>query len=967
MSRYFVRCSGHFASSLGVRCQPVRVWPVTARLLRSVCAALWVMGGTAWAYGDAEPGAQFLEPELQVIPSPAQTSVLALPAGASVTDYEVSPLGNEVALVLSAADRSQRLTFWWIGEANTGRSVAIPSDLTVKSVTWHPRGERLFLLAKVGSGSQILRVDAASPRLDPKPVLQSAATLRRLMVGPRPFVLAGGPTYRLFFGETLEGGRAAVRSVTENGEALYTVIGPAPDAKPLEGRDEPPATIQAKFALPLQFHSAGHALLWEDERHCFHRALYSVDNWKGSTPLPIACGGSALYTANGAGILRWQPKAPGLTLRMAVDGRDTPVLSSYTFTSTPSQMPDGRGVVGLESEGGRVALRFAPLEVPLANVANAWMFLETPRDRTLLSEQRGLFRALKSSEQLYQLYDTEAYACGDHDDTRHVRRPYLVTSDIFWELFAAAFEGSFMLVEHERAMPAFGRFVRLAASELAKARPAARSTRAFAAAVAVLNGPPPADSEAARIVAATDVVRSEALEVMVDYTDFRPRGTYTRDDASKRYFGAVRYLARLPLESKDVAVLRALSPEVAGAAREWIGFYRPFIAPGRSELVWDDGRGRSEASSHGDDKPFSVFPLSWGWDNEALDSTIFHSHWPAAEQVAGPDGPRLIPSGLDLAAIAGNELSLSLLGQQGELARYPVLAGRIATLRKRFEAKAADDSGSLYQRWIRALAVQWSTPGTSGAAHDQTFGGSLWPTKRLQTGLASWATLRHATVLVNDRTEAECGEGGFEPIIMRPPRGYVEPDPASFAAIAGLFEAAMSWLETSRPLAGVGGQGDDLANGIVRRLRESRDKVRLFQAMAEKEVRGTPLSSADYAEILHVGRAAEHNFLIFLSLTKPDFALSNPDPIAKVADVAGGAGTGVLNAAVGAPLEWDQVVPFFGRRQIVKGVAYSFYEFTTSQPIDDETWRQRVDSEPRPGWVQPFMSDAELSCPPKDP
>ena len=57
----------------------------------------------------------------------------------------------------------------------------------------------------------------------------------------------------------------------------------------------------------------------------------------------------------------------------------------------------------------------------------------------------------------------------------------------------------------------------------------------------------------------------------------------------------------------------------------------------------------------------------------------------------------------------------------------------------------------------------------------------------------------------------------------------------------------------------------------------------------------------------------------------------------------------------------------FGRRQIVKGVTYSYYEFTTPRPIDDEAWRGRMATEPRPDWVRPFLSDAPLSCPARDP
>jgi hypothetical protein len=51
-----------------------------------------------------------------------------------------------------------------------------------------------------------------------------------------------------------------------------------------------------------------------------------------------------------------------------------------------------------------------------------------------------------------------------------------------------------------------------------------------------------------------------------------------------------------------------------------------------------------------------IFPLSWGFDNEVLLSTVFHSDWPAAEQITGPKGPRGLPSGLDLAAATGQRL-----------------------------------------------------------------------------------------------------------------------------------------------------------------------------------------------------------------------------------------------------------------------------------------------------------------------
>jgi hypothetical protein len=113
---------------------------------------------------------------------------------------------------------------------------------------------------------------------------------------------------------------------------------------------------------------------------------------------------------------------------------------------------------------------------------------------------------------------------------------------------------------------------------------------------------------------------------------------------------------------------------------------------------------------------------------------------------------------------------------------------------------------------------------------------------------------------------------------------------------------------------------------------------------------------------------AEHHFLIYKSLANKDLALSNPDPMPKVADisdVAGGAPYGLV--AVGRPLEWDHAVPFFGRREMVKGAAYSFYELLSAKLLDDADWLKSLPTQRRPAWIAPFVSGNNLSCPPRKP
>jgi hypothetical protein len=138
--------------------------------------------------------------------------------------------------------------------------------------------------------------------------------------------------------------------------------------------------------------------------------------------------------------------------------------------------------------------------------------------------------------------------------------------------------------------------------------------------------------------------------------------------------------------------------------------------------------------------------------------------------------------------------------------------------------------------------------------------------------------------------------------------------------------------------------------------------------MAEKEIRGEPLTSQEYEEILYFGRVAEHHFLVFKSLANKDLALSTPNPIPKIVDVSDvRGGAPYLLVGVGRPLEWDHSVPFFGRREIVKGAAYSFYEFSSNTLLNDAEWMKKVLTQPHPSWVAPYLSQKLLSCPARDP
>ncbi len=928
----------------------------------------------------------FDKAELRTTPSPAEARQITLPAGVRVVDSDVSPAGPTAALLVLHASGTREILLWNLHQSQTTKVWDVPAGFIARSLAWHPEGNAIFLSGLRGQKYVILKIAPAAGTWTARQIYSSAQEIRRLVPGPRPFVVeAGQPparevqAYRLFFGLRGSGGNYTIHSITEDGKREYQAIGPAATQTKSLDDEYPPSKITAATALPVGFHPAGHILLWEDGKSCFHAAGYDRDHWEKTARLfgRELCGGTVSATPNGAGIVHWEAGKPGVDILLHRGATQKHDATDYQLVAAPSSVPDGRGIVGITRRETGFAVNYIPVDVPLPDVVNAWMYFESDGDLSLLTRHGGLFRDLKEADQLYPLYDSELYACGNVDQSAPTR-PYLVTTDGFWELFAAAYEGIFIVRERQSAMPAFWDFVTRAHGALRQSQPPSRWTGVFGALAALAEKPEGSPTgaaegnpEAQRISRADGRHASPVLGTDFDYAELKPRGHYTATPAARTYFQALRYLTRVPALNWSTDELRQLPPEVKAAALRWIGVYGDLIAPSRSPLLW---AASAAAVPRYVKRPLAtpvLFPLSWGFDNETLFSTIYHGDLPESERIEGPAGRRVTPSSLDIAAALGSRFARELLA--GEMAKYPRLGAVLDDLAARNVA-VRDAHQTLYDRWIDGLAVQWADP---VASPNGQWDEKLWRTKRLQTGLASWATLRHATVLVNERVSAECGEGGFEAILMRPPRGYVEPDPETFSRIAGLFEAAAQLVGAAdMRLTGVmpdeSADGtparEALKQGLLRRLSETAVKARLFQGMAAKEVRGETLTAAEYEEILYFGRVAEHHFLIFKSLANKDLALSTPNPIPKIADVADVNGSApYLLAAVGRPLEWDHAVPYYGRREIVKGAAYGFYELVSDSLLNDEDWLKKRPSRPRPAWIAPFVSESRLSCPARNP
>ena len=302
---------------------------------------------------------------------------------------------------------------------------------------------------------------------------------------------------------------------------------------------------------------------------------------------------------------------------------------------------------------------------------------------------------------------------------------------------------------------------------------------------------------------------------------------------------------------------------------------------------------------------------------------------------------RLFPKGLDIMAILGSDRAYDLLDSLYEQTAYPNYAERIDRFQTEFRALSpAEWAQNLYWNWLYSLMPLLYEKGDGYPHFMQTI---AWLDKELMTALASWAELRHDTILYAKQSMTP------RKIAPGPPKSYVEPNPHLYARLASLVRFTRTGLE-SRNLMLPGFQDKlDLFDDLLLFLRD----------IAVKELENTPLSSDEYENIFCFGRLMQY----LISDADDPFELwqTNTDEMAIVADVHTDSNTGMcLEEGVGYPLEIFVIVNEGGSIRLTKGAIFSYYEF--KQPIGkrltDEAWREMLAGETppeMPEWVNSFM------------
>jgi hypothetical protein len=504
-----------------------------------------------------------------------------------------------------------------------------------------------------------------------------------------------------------------------------------------------------------------------------------------------------------------------------------------------------------------------------------------------------------------------------------------------------------------------------------------------------------------------------------DYTQYIPRGHYTLSDELTAYFKSMMWYGRMTfrLDARDpdiarretrmalllVHALRTTEIEGQPALELWANIYTPTVFfVGRSDDLTVIQYGELMDEIYGPEADLDDFATDAQLDTfmEAADQLppprilgMVIMEWEDEETVAKgmrfmgqrfvpdayifrqliytnvgvPGNARSLPNGLDVPAAMGSERAYAILDEMGET-NYPNYDEQMAKMQAwTGNLSTAEWTETLYNTWLYNFYLLLEAPGagapaSAGAPHFMQ--SPAWVDKQLNTVMGSWAELKHDTILYAKQAYSELGGAPEPPPPALPPRGYVEPVPKVYARLGALIRM------TEKGLSNLGlledGRGD---NPDKQQLQHLAYLVDTFQTIAEKELRGEPLTEEDYNTIRYYGGELEKLTAaasVPLDTQWPGDIMDEEPQAAVIADVATAPSPGlVLEVGVGRINELYAVVPLVEddgtiTLQVAKGGVFSYYEFPwpMSDRLTDEAWRQMIEEgtapEP-PAWSGSFF------------
>lgn len=615
--------------------------------------------------------------------------------------------------------------------------------------------------------------------------------------------------------------------------------------------------------------------------------------------------------------------------------------------------------------------------------------------------------------EFYQIYESGRYGM----------QPVFVTTDSIYHVYHLLFDKMLRDLERDSFIGILNsltstmlkasdqQYQALKGTELEE--PALRNVAFFGVAAQLLGLPDAVPSEASSLVSAELALINSAGGAQVspiwdradladdkklreDYSQYIPRGHYTRSEELKKYFKAMMWYGRLTYRLRDEFETRrallmtqtlrtAVAADGTPAVTLWQNIYEPttFIVGKADDLsffeygaLMDSVFGaNADPKSFADDSKFAAFMEAaktlpppqinsmwvWIWEDTeqatkgfrfmgqrfTLDSYVFGQViW---RKVGTDSKPRGLPKGLDFMAAMGSEEAYNILKDTGEN-QYANYDTQMTKVRKEIGGLQTDSwTQNLYWSWLYTLQPLLTPKDARYPAFMQT---QAWTRKDLHTALGSWTELKHDTILYAKQVMAEMGGGGDQEV----PHSYVEPNPEAYARLLALATMTKDGLEQRGLLS-------DLTRGNLENLIS---ELGFLQRISEAEMSGAQISDEDYWHMFYWGGVLEQ----FTLAAADTDAQAGARPIledqkaALVADVATGLDANgslvALEEAIGQPTVMYVVLPGEPTR-LATGAVFSYYEFPVAVDgrMTDEQWQAMVEAGNNPAapdWTKLFIT-----------
>jgi hypothetical protein len=490
-----------------------------------------------------------------------------------------------------------------------------------------------------------------------------------------------------------------------------------------------------------------------------------------------------------------------------------------------------------------------------------------------------------------------------------------------------------------------------------------------------------------------------------DYSQYVPRGHYTRNDTLKIYFKQMMWYGRMMFRvspPKDeftdeideekakeetlmaILIVRAMNELTVNgepAMNPWSRIYYPttFFVGKSDDLniaeyttltreVYGDGYLSLPLQALADTAKLSEFitkarqlrdPLiNSSWVFETQDPKLVTKAFRFMGQRFIPDSymftelvhakvqDRLFPKGLDVFSVLGSGRAFEILDKIFGETRYPRYTTQTDSLKREFASLSPEIwAQNLYWNWLYCLMAMLMP---KGEGYPPFMTNAAWIDKDLFTALASWGELRHDTILY--AKQSYTGYTGEPPPGPGFTYGYVEPNPHLLARLASLINLLRIGL-------------DNMGLGLDEFRYKFTDLESLLlglKTMAEKELENKELTFEEYKTIWTIGEHME-SLLTFSPETAGATTSDTDDEMPVVADVHTDPNTSqVLEEGVGYPFNLYVIVKDASGLRMTLGAMFSYYEFTQpmADRLTDEAWQTTLKGSPPPTppvWTGSFM------------